>query len=273
MQEGLSGRVSYVYKNIRDDWMEVDVGRVNAYTIPRSVTDNGPDGRPGTADDRQIQLLDRPRDTPSDRVFTNPDYLKSDYHTIGFALDRRFKGKWMVLSGFGYSWSKQYYNTISSTSSLSSAGNDKAAATGTSVVWQPNRRRFGREQTSGWNYKAIGRYLLPWEIGVSGSYKLQSGRQWGRELSVPLPGAGTERIRVEPVDSNRAPNVGIFDIRVDKSFTLGKQFGRVTAMVDVFNLTNSGTVTAFRTLTAPPFKEVTALLDPRIVRFGVRYEF
>ena len=49
--------------------------------------------------------------------------------------------------------------------------------------------------------------------------------------------------------------------------------GKLTAMVDIFNLFNDGTVTTFRTSTGATFGEVTSLLDPRIVRFGVRYDF
>ena len=95
-----------------------------------------------------------------------------------------------------------------------------------------------------------------------------------------LPTAGSETVRVDPVTSNRAPNVGILDLRLDKSFKVKGQ-GKLTAMVDVFNLTNSGEVIVIRTATAAPatgqpygsFGEVIALLDPRIVRFGVRFEF
>lgn len=272
LREGLSGRVSYVYKNIRDDWMEVDAARIDAYTVPIRLIDNGPDGVRGTGDDQTLNLVDRPAATPSDRVFTNPDFLKSDYHTIELAANRRFAGGWMLLTSFEYTWLKEHLGTTSSTSSLSSAGLSKAGARGGTVVWQPNRRRFGRGETSIWNYKVIGRYTLPWDIGLSGSYKLQSGRNWARELSAALPGAGSELISVEPADSNRAPTVGIIDVRVDKAFKFGR-FGRLVGMLDIFNLANDGTVTAFRTRTATSFKEVTALLDPRIVRFGVRYEF
>ena len=113
---------------------------------------------------------------------------------------------------------------------------------------------------------------MPFQIGLSGSYKLQSGRQWGRSLAVTLPTAGSETIRVEPVTANRAPNVSILDIRFDKAIRFGKA-GNVTAMVDVFNLLNHPTATTFRTNTGATFLEVTSLLDPRIVRFGLRWDF
>ncbi|MFN8057862.1 MAG: carboxypeptidase regulatory-like domain-containing protein [Vicinamibacterales bacterium] len=267
--EGLSARVSYVYKNLRNDWGEVDLARVNAYTITRTLVDPGIDGVTGTADDGSITLLDRPADVGSDRVWTNPEGFDSDYNTVEVALNRRFRNGWMLLTSFGHTWFKEFYNQTSSTSATGAAGNSKVSP----YDWRPNYTRFGQEPTTQWNYKLVGRYTLPWQIGFSGSYKLQSGRQWGRSLSVALPGAGSETVRVEPVNSNRAPNVHIADIRFDKSFKLPGRYGRLVGMMDVFNIANLDTVTTFRTATAASFKEVTALLDPRIIRFGVRYEF
>ena len=49
--------------------------------------------------------------------------------------------------------------------------------------------------------------------------------------------------------------------------------GRLTGMVDVFNSLNHGTVVNFATTTGTNFKRVLGILDPRIVRFGVRYDF
>jgi hypothetical protein len=62
------------------------------------------------------------------------------------------------------------------------------------------------------------------------------------------------------------------DLRFDKSFRFGR-FGRLTGQLDVFNLLNAGTVTVFRTTTGTTFKEVLGILDPRVVRIGVRYDF
>ena len=271
--ERLSGRLSYVYKNIRNEWDEVDIARVNAYTIPVTVTDPGADGSPGTADDGQLQLLDREADTPEQRVFTNPSYVDhdADYHTLEFALNRRFNGKWMALTSFGYTWLNQFHD-----SSQASTNPLNPASIGKTLNWEPNQRLFGdngRETSTVWNYKLIGRYVLPFDIGVSGSYKVQSGRNWGRTLSVRLPGAGTETIRVEPIDANRAPTIDILDVRFDKGVTLPRSFGKLTFMVDVFNLTNRGTVMNFRMQTGSRFREIISLLDPRIVRFGVRFDF
>jgi hypothetical protein len=105
---------------------------------------------------------------------------------------------------------------------------------------------------------------------LSGSWKLQSGVQWGRTISVPFPGDGARTVRVEPLNANRAPNVSIIDFRVDKSFRM--RGTRLTAMLDIFNTANYGTVTAWRSTTVN-YQEVTGILDPRVVRFGVKFAF
>jgi hypothetical protein len=79
-------------------------------------------------------------------------------------------------------------------------------------------------------------------------------------------------IDVEEVTANRAPTVSILDFRIDKAFSFGK-YGRFTGMMDVFNATNLGTVTNFQTTTGAQYKRVIGILDPRIVRFGIRYDF
>jgi hypothetical protein len=265
--EGLSARASYVYKNIRNDWAEVDLLRVGAYTIPRTVTDPGPDSVTGTGDDQQLQVYDRQAGIGSDRTFTNPTgpEYNSDYSTVEVALNRRFQGKWMALTAFGYTWLDQFHNVTSTTSALDSIG------LGKSYLWRPNQQMNALQTSTLWNFKLIGRYVFPYEIGVSGSYKLQSGRNWGRTISVSLPNAGSETILAEPANAQRAPNVGIFDIRLDKSFSVGR-YGRLTGMLDVFNATNSDAVTNFR-ITTVRHREIIALLDPRVIRLGFRWDF
>ena len=267
---GLSGRASYVYKNIRDDWDEVDIARLPLYTVQRSVTDPGPDAIVGTADDQQLTLLDRPTAAaPTDRVQTNPEGYDSDFNTVEFAINRRFDGKWMALGSFGYTWLNQFHDSVQATTSAI-----EGAAIEKDFDWQPNFRLFGKETSTLWNYKLIGRYTLPFDIGFSGSYKVQSGRNWGRVWSLAnVLNAGTEAIRVEPINTRRAPTVDILDFRVDKGVNLPSRLGRMVFMVDIFNALNRGTVTNFRMQTGVTFQEVLGLLDPRIVRFGFRYEF
>jgi len=261
----LSGRVSWVYKNMRDVWGEIDAIRTPSYTVPFTITDRGPDNVLGTADDQRFNTFDRPASIGSDRVYTNPGNNKADFQTLEVALNRRLTGRWMLLTSFGYTWLHQIHGS----STTVSAGN------GQTFSYRPADLMFGDngyETSTLWNYKVIGRYTLPYDVGLSASWKVQSGGNWGRSLSVTFPGDGTRTVRVEPVTAHRGESVQILDLRFDKSVRLGGTT-RLTAMVDAFNVTNAGTVTTFRNATGPTFKEVTALLDPRIVRFGVRFDF
>jgi len=267
IRSGLSGRASYVYKNMRNVWGEIDVARAGAYTVPFSFTDPGLDRVTGTSDDQVFNTLALQNDVGTDRVFTNTDD-DADFHNVEFAVNRRFSNRWMMLTSFGHTWSTMYH--------VNTAGNASRPGIVT-TTYRPVDRLFGNnglETSTLWNYKIIGRYVMPWEIGFSGSWKVQSGFNYARTMSVTLPVEGARTVRVEPIDRNRYPTVEILDVRADKSFSFGR-YGTATLQLDIFNLTNAGTVTTVRvtnTATAP-FNEVTAILNPRVVRAGIRFAF
>ncbi len=267
IMSGLSARASYVYKNMRNVWGEIDVIRNNNYTVPFTFVDPGLDRVTGTADDRTFNTTALPAGVGSDRVFTNTED-DADFHNVEFAVNRRFADKWMMLSSFGYTWSTMYH--------VNTAGNAARPGIAT-TTYRPIDRLFGdngRETSTLWNYKVIGRYVLPYEIGLSGSWKVQSGFNYGRTMSVPMPVEGARTVRVEPITTNRYPTVQILDLRTDKSFSFGR-YGTATLQLDIFNLTNAGTVTTVRNTNtaAAPFNEVTAILNPRVVRAGIRFAF
>ena len=110
-------------------------------------------------------------------------------------------------------------------------------------------------------------------VGVLGDTTFESDETF----VVVLSGASNATISGDPatgtiVNDDAAPTVSIMDLRLDKSFTFGK-FGRLTGMMDIFNAFNNGTVTNFATTTGANYLRVIGILDPRIVRFGVRYDF
>jgi hypothetical protein len=267
---GLSGRASWVYKNMRNVWGEIDVLRAAGYTVPFTITDPGADRVVGTADDQTFATQALAAGTGTDRVFTNlGERGNADFQNVEFAINRRFSGKWMLLTSFGMTWSTMAH-VQTANGNLGRHGN-------TTFPYRPADRLMGDdgvETSSLWNYKVIGRYVLPYQIGFSGSWKVQSGFNYGRTVSVAMPIEGNRTIRVTPVDAFRYPSVAILDLRLDKSIDLGR-VGKISPMFDVFNLLNSGVPTNVRTTNtaAAPFQEVTAILNPRVLRFGVRYNF
>ncbi len=268
---GLSARVSYVYKAVRDIWAEDDPIRNGAFTVPLTITDPGPDNVLGTGDEQTFQTFDRPAAIGQQRIYTNPEGYDADFNTVEVALNRRMMGKWMLLTSAGFTWSKMQH--------VSNAATPTPTGYTRFYSFRPVDRlfgdEFGRETSTVWNYKVIGRYEMPWGIGSSGSWRVQSGQQYGRTITTTaaqMPGDGSRTFRVEPITANRYPNISIFDLRLDKSFTLPKQGGKVTFQLDGFNLANSGAITLFRQTTVN-YREVTETLAPRIFRVGFRWDF
>ena len=99
-----------------------------------------------------------------------------------------------------------------------------------------------------WNYKVIGRYELPWGIGSSGSWRVQSGQNYGRTIAHTFPGDGARVFRVEPITANRYEHLDLRPAAGQVVHPAGP--GRqVTFQLDGFNLMNSGAITLFRQTT------------------------
>jgi hypothetical protein len=266
--EGLSARVSYVYKNMRNIWGESDLVRAGAYTVPFTINDPGPDNVANTGDEQTFQTFDRAAGLGQQRFWTNPEGFDADFNTVEVAINRRMTSRWMLLTSAGMTWSKMQH--------ISTAATPRPTGYTRDYSYRPFDNLFGdeegRETSTVWNYKVIGRYELPWGIGSSGSWRVQSGQNYGRTVSVNFPGEGTRVVRVEEITANRYPTISILDLRLDKSFQLPRQAGKVTFQFDGFNLLNSGAITAFRQTTVN-YREVTETLAPRIFRVGFRWDF
>lgn len=266
-------RVSWVYKNLRRQIATVDLNRAVAFTVPFTFVDVGPDNEEGTPDDQTLNIFDREDGVSSNNVLTNPGpdvgtpAHDADHHTLELALHRRFRDRWMLLASGGHTWTNQFYDESSRT------GAQDPVHVRSVFEWRPNRRRYGPEDTTTYNFKVAGRYDTPWwGLGASTTYRFHSGYPWARRITPRLPEAGRENMPAEPVANNRGPSLSIWDVRLDKDFTLPG--GRtLSALLDVSNVLNAGTVTNFRTTSGSRFKEVIAILPARTLRVGVDLRF
>ena len=270
--QSASLRLSYVYKNLRDQDAEVDLARVGAYTVPFTFNDVGPDNVAGTADDQTINVFDRAPGVPQDRVRTTPGpevgtpAYNSDFHTLEVAFTRRMRDHFMLSAFGGYLWSTKFQNV------QTGAGETALVRTPPAFLWQPNARRFGRFTEETWNVKVIGRYEGPWGVATSSTLRLNNGYNWARRITVNLPQAGRENMLAEPVTNNRGLTTSILDVRFDKAFKMGGSRD-LTGIVDVFNVLNASTVTNFTTISGAAYKQVLGLLPPRAIRVGMEFRF
>ena len=125
---------------------------------------------------------------------------------------------------------------------------------------------------------ANGAYQANWGITLAGSYLMRQGFSAPYFILSGTDGAGDaiapekNVLLVSDVGANRLPTVHTFDARVSKLFAYRRL--NVNVDFDIFNLFNSATVLGRDyDLASDGFDQVREIVNPRIIRFGVRVGF
>ena len=97
----------------------------------------------------------------------------------------------------------------------------------------------------------------------------------GRNLSACPTATGpctaTLSIPIIPQNTQFLSRLTQMDARVTKTFRFGK--ARVLGMIDIYNLANSGTVLGANTQYPTNYRNATAILPGRLVKFGAQFDF
>ncbi len=253
----LGARLGFVYKT-EDDLIDSFIpGRpASAYTLAYPFRDIGVDGVTGTSDDNILTLYAVPSalasQFPVNSLVMNLDN-ESRYKTVEASMSKRLSNRWSMQAGGSHTWSHEFFQ-----------------------VNNPNATEFA--DTTRWDFKLSGTYEALWGIRISPLIRHQAGANFARTISVGAAAAtaaggifsGT--IDAEARDGRRHDNITVFDVRVDKSFTLGRGV-RIRGLFDLFNITNSNAVETRTITTGTSFLRPTAILSPRTARLGVRLTF
>ncbi len=208
--------------------------------------------------------------------YTNPPGAERDYDGVEVTLNKRFSNRWMMMASYVYAYSRGLIGTDF---------NDSWSGTG--YFNNPNAHinaygEFGLERKH--QFKLQGLVQGPWGINLSGYFRYLDGTRWARvirsyDLGLSLP-QGTVSIYAEKRGSRKLPPLKILDLRVEKTFNIaGRKLG---LFVDVFNVLNANTATSVWTQSSRSttvagkrvyFGQHTAIMDPRIARLGIRFEF
>lgn len=136
-------------------------------------------------------------------------------------------------------------------------------------------------------YKLQGIVQLPWKFTAATALNVQdgfirvltirgpSGRFGGLNANgTPGPSLGQPTLEVFPRGVNRYDPFAELDLSFARTFTMPGNRRRVTFDVDVFNALNANTIRGLNNnLSQTNFDSVTAVLPPRAVRFGFRFNF
>ena len=205
----------------------------------------------------------------------------------GFELTgrKRLSNHWLMNTSFGFN------STIVDYGSFPGSSSQTSGTSGTIPLSEdPTNRAFRQDYqydylTSGsgvgnvyvnakWLFKVSGMYQAPFGVNVSAFYNARQGYPFERGILSPTRanGAGTVFVLLDPVGESRLPNFQNVDFHAERPIKVGAV--RFVPSLDVFNLGNLNTIQAIRgTQNASNANQVQALLAPRVMRFGIKFNW
>jgi outer membrane receptor protein involved in Fe transport len=231
----------------------------DAYNIPITSPDPGPDGIVGTGDDpgKSLTYYDYPAALAGlqfqQLTWFNPPGNDQTFRTIEVAANKRLSTGWQLMGS--YSATKLNAPTV------------------VESAYTPNNDINVADHTWEWSGKASAAYMMPRGVTVSVNYDHRSGMPFARQVLLRGGKQVTSLVvNAEPVGSLRLPNLNLVDFRAEKSFKMsGTQ--RVIARVNLYNVLNASSVTAWSVRSGPTYLTPTAIVPPRIVEFAASYSF
>jgi hypothetical protein len=202
---------------------------------------------------------------------------------LGFELSatKRLSNRWMARLGFSTNDHREYF------------GSDQATQDPTSTLVNPNKDggQVLRATTGSgkgaiymvlpkYQFIANGMYQAMWGINVAGNMTMRQGYSMAFNRTLvptgdPLGNTKT-LLLVDDVAEYRLPTMTSLDVRVGKEFAfgVGSYNPRFNVDVDFFNVLNSATVLARRfDQRFTTANDVLEIMNPRIIRLGVRMNF
>jgi hypothetical protein len=131
---------------------------------------------------------------------------------------------------------------------------------------------------SPWQFKVSGLYQAPLGINVSWIFRARQGYVWDQYVRVNRPGMGWGSIYGFDGSSGvrgdaRLPNFMELDFRLEKVFQVSDT-SKVVIAADAFNLFNSNTtLEQFSNFNDSRHGQAEKILNPRVFRFGIRFDF
>ena len=195
------------------------------------------------------------------------------------ALTKRYSSRWMANASFAYNDAIDHWDSAAAyqdpTNIQNLNGHEYAPESGGSGL-------DSVFTNAKWLFKLNGMYSLPLGINAAGNMQFRQGYPFPRAIQITNRGNGLGNVNVlvDPMGSQRLPNVTVLDFRVDRPFQIGAV--RLIPSMDVFNLTNANTVQSRRrvvytynhsrgTGSVPSnANNISSIISPRVIRFGLR---
>jgi outer membrane receptor protein involved in Fe transport len=219
---------------------------------------------------------------------TSPYVLQNPYRKfrgVEVLFNKRFSNRWQLVASYVYSWSK---GTVDNgTSDDIGYGSRDTMYQGDPNYWTNVDGRSTYTPTH--MIKVQASYVIPViDLSVSAYYRGIGGRFWTPRYRTSYLYQGRVTVLAEPRGSNEYPMQHTLDIRLEKIFTISKNY-QLGLLFDVFNLFNADTITSWGTrigsgadwyATGSPYytpstngHDLLGILNPRQARLGIRLIF
>lgn len=298
---GVGVRLGYVWKMDRDGYQQSNANRpFAAYNASITVVDPGPDGSPGTADDRNVSMMNldpAALAVGTRNLVANPAGFEADYKSVELAVNKPFSNKYSVVASFLYTRADEFGTSYNGSGAGANGGtlptlfSSFAAIPPSGFPVSPNDSGM-RAEYSVWNFKAFGTYEPAWGLRITPVVKIQPGYPYGRVFNATATSGagggagtnyGTQPLYAEPLTTHRFDTVKQVDLRAEKGFGLSQRV-RLSLIFDVYNVFNANPVLNLRATTGrltisetganiPTFQTPITILPPRIARLSARLEF
>jgi hypothetical protein len=241
-----------------------------------------PDGSSYNQPYYYIPAANVPADAQSGGVeYTGREGYHQRFWGIEVSATKRLSNRWMARFGFSTNDHREYFDNPDTALQDPTPNPGTPKKDGGLVV-----RSSGGSGKSGiyqllpkYQFIANGLYQAPYGIDLGFNMVMRQGfgQPWFRDRVATSDYFGRNKtvLVVEDIGENRLPTATSFDFRVGKVIDLNR--ARLNIDLDVFNLFNAGTVLGrqynMRLTGATGFDQVLEIMNPRILRIGVRVNF
>jgi hypothetical protein len=188
---------------------------------------------------------------------TNYQKRHSKYLAGQVVLIKRLSNRWMLDASFTYSSWKRYY---------------EGEYTDPHNIWH-FEGGVNANMNSRWQFKTSGLYQFPFGINASWVFRAREGYVLQPYVKEQRPGLGNSTFYDGVRGDNRLPAFYELDLRLEKVFQIGER-SRVILSADAFNALNSNhELNRDQLITSDRFDTVNKILNPRVFRFGIRFDF
>ena len=206
---------------------------------------------------------------PAPYVQTNVPDRYRDFNGFELTLRRRYANRWMASASYAYNSAVDHWDSPDAYEDPTGIYNYDGAQ------YAPQSSGSGVDNiftNAKWLVKVTGMVTPIWDINLSAFFNARQGYPAPVFIQTPsrANAAGIATVLLDPLGDNRLENFWTLDMKIERAFTM---FGRLRLIpsIDGFNLTNANTTLAIRrNQAASNANNISAIVAPRIFRFGVR---